>query len=140
MKMKQISGLKKTYSKSEIIDMLNKMPDKPIYVCVNHTKLDNDGGFKGTLLPIDLCMYDEWEKYIAIDVNFSEPKALDENIDVEKFRKELMEYFGFADGVGTHIWEQTGDYTNTKNPPIKKIKKSFVNEIITVLDSCRKGL
>ena len=113
--MKQISGLQKTYSKSELIDMLNKMPDKPIYVCVNHTKLDNDGGFKGTLLPIDLCVYDKWEKYIAIDVDFSEPKSLD---------------------------DQTGDYTNTflKNPPIKKIKKSFVNEIITVLDGYRRGL
>ena len=139
--------MQETTSKNELFETLELQDNLPIYIeLIDKVKLERDfkTGFdefvesEGTLLPIQSIGWSD--EYITISVDNTQPKPLDESIDTEKFRKELMEYFGFADRVGTHIWEQTGDYTNTKNPPIKKIKKSFVNEIITVLDSCRKGL
>lgn len=71
-------GLPKTFSKNQMVKMLNEMPNKPVYVCVNHTKLDKDGGMEGTILPLNLIVHDHWENNIMIDVDFSEPRPLNE--------------------------------------------------------------
>ena len=135
-------GLPQTLSKNQLIDELNKMPNKPVYVSVNHTKLIGklSGGFEGTILPISLVMHDDWEKDIIIDVDFSKPRPLSDLINEDKFKNDLLEYFGFKDATGTHIWEQTGDYESLDKLKMQKIKKNFIDGIIMILDSCRKNL
>lgn len=57
---------------------------------------------------------------------------LSEMIDEKKFRNDMIEFFGFKDKGGTYLKEQQGDGS------WHKIKKSIINDIISVLDSCRK--
>jgi len=133
-------GLPKTLSKNQLANMLNEMPNEPVYICVNHTKFDEDEGMEGTILPLDHVIYDHWENNIMIDVDFSKPRPLDDLIEIDKFRKELFEFFGFADKPGTHIWEEVSHYGSKKEFHLKKIDKSFIDNIIMVLDSCRKNL
>jgi len=133
-------GLPKTLSKNQLVNMLNKMPNKPVYICVNHTKFDEDGGMEGTILPLDNIVHDHWENNIMIDVDFTKPRPLNELVDEEKLESELLQFFGFADKIGTHIWEEVSHYGSKKEFHLKKIDKSFIDNIIMVLDSCRKNL
>ncbi|MGV8130569.1 MAG: hypothetical protein ACP5N7_00535 [Candidatus Pacearchaeota archaeon] len=57
---------------------------------------------------------------------------LKEMINEKKFKKDMLDFLGFNDAGGTFLKEQYGDGS------WHKIKKSFLNDIICILDNCRE--